>query len=192
MVYVGALNAGMSWNFFDWRGPSLDSASITFAIASLAGIGCLLGLAKYLNTLDLQIATALPAALLTVHAVLFLREYFTQSFGSGILARTTYSPLWFHLLIAGDFALPAVIWLVFVIRNARIRSRLKPASFGSSGDTRDETVVRKSSNVSTQSTAIPDKAAFASLVCPKCQRLNPGTSKFCAQCGTPLERFSGD
>ena len=193
MVYAGATDAGISWNLFDWTGPKLDTATLIFIVLSVAGIGCLLGLGKHLNTLDLQIATALPAALLTVQAGIFLRGYFTQNLGTGIFAAKTYSPLWFHLLVSGDLAMPALIWLAFVVRNTRMRSRLRPATFESPGNIPDEPVVKETGKSSTPwAAAMPDKAASASLVCPKCQRLNPGTSKFCAQCGTPLMRISGD
>lgn len=187
MVYAGALNLEVAWNLFSWRGPRLDPAFIVVAILSVAGIGCLLGLAKHLNTVEFQIATALPPAILTVHAAFSLREYFIQILGTAMFARTTYSPLWFHLLIAGDLVMPAFIWLVFVIRNVRMRSRLKPATFNASSNATGNLDVQN--RLKAAEPSIPHQAPGANLVCPSCQRPNPKTFRFCAQCGKALGRF---
>ena len=124
VVFYAMVVLSLSWNLFSWNFSFEMTEFIIIAVAVLAVLSIFFLAKKSRHGFEIWVSF-IVALVLFGYAIAIFIEHHSETLGTAIFSRSTYSPHWFHLLVLAFFTAPAVIWLLLPFKYWKDRNRVE-------------------------------------------------------------------
>jgi serine/threonine protein kinase len=159
MIVYASFALDLSWNMFDWHGPTAGNTDLSEFVTYAFSVWGLVLVSRRTNDIASGIGSLFVTLFPAYAALLHILYAEKLSPPGGFLQRTQLSPLWFRLLTTGLLLSPIIVWLCGPFRRWMVSIRSQ--------------------------TVFPSQP-LVKLRCLTCGGLNSEDSRFCGQCGSPF------